>query len=64
MAFISSDLEALDKVDAAFKDKSSWAKKCIVATASMGKFSADRSIHEYAEKIWNISPVSAAGFED
>lgn len=29
--------------------------KCLVNMASAGKFSADRSVREYAEKIWNLS---------
>ena len=29
----------------------------ILNTANMAKFSSDRTIHEYAEQIWNVSPV-------
>ena len=36
--------------------KNNWAKKTILAAASMGKFSSDRSIHEYAKQIWGILP--------
>jgi starch phosphorylase len=49
-----SYLEAQDRVDDAFKDKPSWARKSIISSASMGKFSSDRTIDDYAEKIWNI----------
>ncbi|KAI8805271.1 glycosyl transferase [Cladochytrium replicatum] len=51
-------LETQKLVDIAFKEKASWAKKSINAAASMGKFSADRSIQEYAERIWKASPSS------
>ncbi|TPX68538.1 glycogen phosphorylase [Spizellomyces sp. 'palustris'] len=50
-------LEAMERVDAAFKNKSAWAKRCITAAASMGKFSSDRSIQDYAKRIWKITPV-------
>jgi len=45
------------KVDKTFKDKATWAKMCILSTAGMGKFSSDRSIKEYAEKIWKVTPI-------
>jgi starch phosphorylase len=51
-----SDCQA--KVDAAFRDKDSWARKAILNTARVGKFSSDRTIREYAKEIWNLSPVS------
>ncbi|KAJ3095527.1 Non-essential glycogen phosphorylase [Phlyctochytrium planicorne] len=53
-----SYLKTLSKIDVAFKDKSAWAKRSILAAASMGKFSSDRSIRDYAEKIWHIKPSS------
>lgn len=49
-------LRAQEQVDLAFKDKSSWAKKSILCTAGMGKFSSDRSIQQYAEEIWRVKP--------
>jgi starch phosphorylase len=37
----------------------------IMNTARVGKFSSDRTIHEYAKDIWNLKPikVSATGAE-
>ncbi|KAJ3297376.1 Non-essential glycogen phosphorylase [Borealophlyctis nickersoniae] len=54
----ASYLEAMDRVDVAFKDENGWAKKSISAALSMGKFSSDRSIEEYAQRIWKAKPVS------
>jgi glycogen phosphorylase len=33
-----------------------WAQKAILNIASSGKFSADRTIAEYAKEIWGLSP--------
>lgn len=49
--------ETQDKVDAAFRDKSRWARMAILNTARMGKFSSDRTITEYARDIWKLDPV-------
>jgi glycogen phosphorylase len=53
----ASYLQAQDEVDRAFLDRSAWARKSILCTAGMGRFSSDRSIHEYAEHIWNLKPL-------
>ena len=34
-----------------------WTCKAILNVAGMGPFSSDRSIHEYAERIWKVEPV-------
>ncbi|KAI9202964.1 glycosyl transferase [Polychytrium aggregatum] len=52
-----SYIDTQAQIDLAFKDKARWAKRSIMATAGMGKFSSDRSIQEYAEKIWRIAPL-------
>jgi starch phosphorylase len=49
--------ECQAKVDAAFRDRPSWARKAILNTARVGKFSSDRTIREYADQIWKLSPV-------
>lgn len=54
----ASYIEAQADADEAYKDKVGWAKKSILCTAGMSKFSSDRSINEYAERIWNIKPCS------
>lgn len=42
------------RVNEAYKDKMTWAKKCWVNMANAGKFSSDRTIEEYAKEIWDI----------
>ena len=44
-------------VSAAFSDTSLWAKMSVLNTASMGKFSSDRTIDQYAREIWGVEPV-------
>ncbi|MDD3277126.1 MAG: glycogen/starch/alpha-glucan phosphorylase [Kiritimatiellales bacterium] len=50
-------LEAQQKVEELFRQPAAWAEKAILNVARMGWFSSDRTIREYAEKIWNIEPV-------
>ena len=52
-----SYVDCQDKVDAAYRNKSQWAKMSILNTARMGKFSSDRSIREYCDEIWKVKSV-------
>lgn len=49
--------DAHARVDEAFRDKKRWARMAILNTARVGKFSSDRTIHEYAREVWNLKPV-------
>jgi glycogen phosphorylase len=46
-----------EQVSEAYKNRDNWTRKSILNTARMGKFSSDRAIREYCEKIWNAKPV-------
>jgi starch phosphorylase len=46
-----------DRVGRLYMDKEEWTKKSILNTATMGKFSSDRAVLEYAKNIWNIPPL-------
>ncbi len=56
LADFESYSNAQKKADKAFCDKSRWAKMAILNTARMGKFTSDRSIKDYVEKIWQLQP--------
>ncbi len=40
------------KVDECYKNQAEWNSKSMLSTARCGKFSTDRTIKEYASKIW------------
>ena len=48
---------AQDAVDALYRRPDEWYRKAVLNTLSMGIFSSDRSIREYAQRIWRIKPV-------
>ena len=58
--FVLADLESFDKkmeeAENDFLNKEVWNKKAILNVARIGKFSSDRSVKEYADKIWHIKP--------
>jgi starch phosphorylase len=45
------------QVDAAYRDQQQWLRKAILNVATMGKFSSDRTIGQYAEQVWQTKPV-------
>ena len=57
MADYKSYIAKQEEVDAAFRDKENWARMAIMNTARVGKFSSDRTIHEYSKGIWNLKQV-------
>jgi starch phosphorylase len=46
-----------ERVDEAWKDQGRWTRMSILNTARGGKFSSDRSILEYCDRIWETRPV-------
>jgi starch phosphorylase len=45
------------RVNAAWQDQERWTRMSILNTARGGKFSSDRAISEYSERIWHAQPV-------
>jgi starch phosphorylase len=48
--------EAHHALGVAYQDKKRWAKMAILNTALMGKFNSDRSIEDYVNNIWFLTP--------
>jgi starch phosphorylase len=57
LADFESYAQAQDRVDALYRNPDEWTRKAVINSLSMGPFSSDRSIREYAETIWGIKPV-------
>jgi starch phosphorylase len=59
--FVLADFRAYvacqEKVSTAWQDPEAWTRRAVLNVAAMGPFSSDRSIEEYAERIWNVPPV-------
>ncbi|MBI2921243.1 MAG: glycogen/starch/alpha-glucan phosphorylase [Planctomycetes bacterium] len=45
------------RVDELWRQPAAWTRKAILNVARMGRFSADRSILEYCEKVWKTRPM-------
>jgi starch phosphorylase len=54
LADFRSYCDAQHEVAAAWKSPAKWARSSILNTARAGYFSSDRSIREYAKKIWRV----------
>jgi starch phosphorylase len=57
MADIGDYRRAQNDVDGAWLDSQRWTQMSVLNTARCGFFSSDRSIREYAERIWRVEPV-------
>lgn len=56
LADYESYAKAHEDLDKAYRDQSNWARMAILNTAHMGKFTSDRSIRDYVNNIWQLTP--------
>ncbi|KEY91000.1 maltodextrin phosphorylase [Candidatus Photodesmus blepharus] len=57
LADFSSYVKAHEEVEKQYHDQVGWAKKAILNTALVSKFSSDRSIRDYVNNIWKLTSV-------
>jgi starch phosphorylase len=50
-------VDAQARVDVAYADPVAWTRMAILNSFSMGRFSSDRAIAEYARHIWELEPI-------
>ena len=53
----ASYLDAKLRANRDYADRMAFGRKCLMNVASAAKFSADRTIRQYAEEIWHIVPT-------
>ena len=51
------DLPCDAQVDQRYREPDSWFRSAVLNTARMGYFSSDRTVREYAEKVWGTKSL-------
>jgi starch phosphorylase len=52
-----SFIDCQDRVAKTYGDQDTWTRMSILNSARMGKFSSDRTIRQYCDEIWKVSPI-------
>ncbi len=61
MADYAAYVQCQEHVSRTYEDRDRWVRMAILNTARIGKFSADRTIADYAREIWKVKAVPVAG---
>ncbi len=64
LADFRSYMECQRSVAELYRHPHQWARKAILNVARMGFFSSDRTIHEYAQDIWQLNPAPVVVDDD
>jgi len=57
LADYAAYIAAQERVETLYRDQQQWVRRAILNVAGMGKFSSDRTISEYASKVWGAKAV-------
>mgnify|MGYP000872887010 FL=1 len=57
LADFAAYVDAQERLARTYLDPDKWRRLAILNVARMGKFSSDRTIRQYAEEIWGVSPT-------
>jgi starch phosphorylase len=57
LADFRSYVDCQQRVSALYRDAARWTRMSILNVARCGKFSSDRAIREYCERIWHVDAV-------
>jgi glycogen phosphorylase len=52
-----SFIDAQKRVAELYRDREAWTRMSIINSANSGKFSTDRTISDYNDEIWHLTPV-------
>jgi starch phosphorylase len=50
-------VDAQARADVLYRDPDAWSRRAVINACSMGWFSSDRAVREYAERIWGAGPI-------
>lgn len=56
LADYESYIKCQERVSEVYQDRAKWLKMTIKNIATVGKFSSDRTINQYATEIWGAVP--------
>ncbi|MEM9808979.1 MAG: glycogen/starch/alpha-glucan phosphorylase [Cyanobacteria bacterium P01_D01_bin.56] len=56
LADYQSYVDCQQTIGEAYRDQTEWTKMSILNAVRMGRFSSDRSIQEYCDTVWKVSP--------
>ena len=57
LADFEAYLQAQQRIDGRWQDQRGWRHSSLMNTARSGFFSSDRSIQDYAERVWKVDPM-------
>lgn len=58
LADLPDYLATQDRVDALYQNQKQWHRTALLNLAGTGPFSIDRTVADYSDKVWHLSPVA------